>query len=112
MKLINLIIRDLSTKDWRIWVEHFVTLRDMDDPEKELRAAVQDFLNSKTEEAQKAIEYSSGCFNWGDVIGSVSDEYFYRHGLYYLGNPESIDINVEHDEILYSKENDTLIGNQ
>lgn len=100
MKLVNLIIRDMSTKEWKVWVEHFVTLKEIEDPEKEIRAAVQDFLNSGTEEAKQAISFACGYFNWGDAISSVPNEFFFNRGLYYSGIPESVDINVEHDEIL------------
>ena len=106
MRLVNLIIRDLATKDWKIWVENFVTLKDMENPEKEFRAAIQDFLDSGTEEAQQAIFYANGYFNWGDAVSSIPQEYFYRRGFYYIGGSGVVDINVEHDEILYDNEND------
>lgn len=104
MKLVNLIIRDLGTRDWKIWVENFVALKDMENPEAEFRAAIQDFLNSGTKEAKQAISYSGGYFNWGDAVSSVPQEYFYRRGFYYIGGREVVDINVEHDEILCDDE--------
>ena len=64
MKLVNLIIRDLGHERdvGKVWVENFVALKDMENPEAEFRAAIQDFLNSGTKEAKQAISYSGGYF--------------------------------------------------
>jgi len=46
-----------------------------------LRDAVQDYINSGTEESVKALEYACGDFNWADVMSCVPDEYFKKRGL-------------------------------
>lgn len=103
-RIMNLIIRDMDTKDWKIGVENFWVDEDVEDPERALREAVQNFLKSGTEAAREAISYSCGYFNWGDVMSSVPDELFARHGLRKMSGCEAVDVNVEHDEILFDEE--------
>lgn len=103
-RIMNLIVRDMASKDWKIWVENFCLEDSVEDPERALREAIKDFLKSGTEAAKEAISYASGCFNWGDVMSTVPNEFFARHGLRKMSACEAVDVNVEHDEILCNEE--------
>ena len=99
-EIFNLIIQDRSDPRATVeWVESFKIREDIQQPETALRNAIKEFVNSGTEESKKALEYACGCFNWGDAISSVPDDLYIKHGLTKL-NQESIDVYVDHDEIL------------
>lgn len=95
----NLVIRDGNERPTRTWVIPFEFDADNFniDPEAAIRAAVQDFLRSP--ESETAQEYANGSFNWGDAMSSVPNEFFERRGLH-PASATSIDIEVEHDEVL------------
>lgn len=105
LRIMNLIIRDLTDLEWKIWVENFWIDSMVKDPEKSLRNAVRDFLNSGTEEAKAAVEQAAGAFNWGDVLNIVPAVYFLKHGLRRVDGYETVNINVEHNEILCAEVN-------
>jgi hypothetical protein len=97
-KIFNLIVRDSSYTPARIWLIPFLyDDSKIKNPEKVVRKAVRDFL--KTEEGKEAKEYACGCFNWGDVMASIPDEYFESYGIIPFGDT-SINVEVEHDEVL------------
>ena len=101
MKILNLVI-NLN----RAWDEQetssilFIINEDVASPEAALRSAVQDFINSKTEQSEQALSYACGDFNWGDVFTSIPNEYFNKHGLTPLTDSEIFTVAVNHDEIL------------
>ena len=103
-RILNLLVRDMASKDWKIWVENFCLEDSAEDPERALREAIMDFLKSGTEVAKEAISYASGCFNWGDVMCSVPDKFFARHRLRKMSAYEAVAVNVEYDEILCYEE--------
>lgn len=97
-RIFNLGIRDDSYTPARIWLVLFLyDDSKIKNPEKEIRAAVQDFL--KTKEGKEAVEYACGNFNWEDAMCSVPDEFFKSRGLIPLKS-ETCNAKVEHDEIL------------
>ena len=100
-KILNLIIQDWNEPTDRAnnFAESFEIIGDVQEPEKALRAAVREFIDSGTAEAKQALEYACGCFNWGDAISSVPDSLFEKHGLRKL-HCEALDVFVDHDEIL------------
>ena len=103
-KILNLIVR--LQRDWdefETWVVPYHIRKDVASPEEALRGAVQDFVNSGTEESRQALEYACGDFNWGDVASNVPDEYFITRGLTPIKN-ELIEIVVDHDETLDNRE--------
>lgn len=103
-RIMNLIIRDMASRDWKIWIENFWLEEGVENPEKALREAIQDFLKSGTEASEAALSYACDCFNWGDAMSFVPDEVFARHGLRKISDYGAVDINVEHDEILCVEE--------
>jgi len=101
MKILNLVIQ--LNREWDEIDTSVVSYSIRDDvvsPEEALRGAVQDFINSGTEEAISALDYACGDFNWGDVMSSVPESYFINRGLTPLTDHETIDIFVSHDEVL------------
>lgn len=99
-KIFNLCIRDACERTVRMDVVPFIfDDKEVTDPEKAVRAAVSDFLNSG--ESKEAREYASGAFNWGDAMSSIPDKYFKVRGLIPV-SAKTIDVEVEHDEILIS----------
>lgn len=99
-RIFNLVIEDTSSLNPRIWVMTFKLSADVTDPEQAVRKAVRAFVLSGCEEAEAALEYADGSFNWGDVMASVPDSYFERFGLTPLSRKETVDVSVNHDEIL------------
>ena len=99
-RICNLVIQDSDPYRREIWVVSYRMERQVVDPEAAIRAAVKDFINSGTEEAKDALEYAAGGFNWGDVMSSIPEEYFMKYGLTPLQQRETVDIRVEHDEVL------------
>jgi len=107
MKILNLVIQ--LNRDWdeqEVTVVPYLMRDDIILPEESLRGAVQDYINSGTEESIQALSYACGDFNWGDVMSSVPNEYFINRGLTPLDNHETIEILVNHDEVLDNREND------
>lgn len=104
----NLIIEDRNEEASSFVVSY--RIKDgVQEPEKALRAAVQDFLTSGTEEAKEAVDYSCGCFNWGDAVVRVPNSYFEKYGIV----PDcqcAVDVFVNHDEILYNGEPEETEG--
>ena len=101
MKVLNLVIQ--LNRDWDELDTRVVSYSIRDDvvsPEEALRGAVQDFINSGTEESTSELDYACEDFNWGDVMSSVPESYFMNRGLTPLTDHESIDIFVCHDEVL------------
>ena len=105
MKIFNLIITLDKIKGEENMVVSYRIREDVTSPEEALRAAVQDFINSGTQESIKALEYAGGCFNWGDAMSSIPNEYFIKRGLTPIEG-DSIDISVDHDEILDNRKFD------
>ena len=100
MKTLNLVIQ--FSREWDkydTFVVPYAIRDDVEDPEAALRAAVQDFLASGTEDAKHAIDYSCGYFNWGDVLSFVPNSYFVNRGLTPIEG-DFIDVTVNHDEVL------------
>jgi hypothetical protein len=105
MKVLNLVIQ--LSRDWDELETSVVSYSVRDDvvsPEDALRGAVQDFIDSGTDESKAALSYACGCFNWGDAMSSVPDSYFIKRGLTPLTGYESIDVFVKHDEVLDNRE--------
>lgn len=99
-KILNLVVQDRSDpKNPVEFIESFKLRGGIQQPEQALRSAVSEFINSGTVEAQEALNYANGCFNWGDAMRAVPRGLFIKHGLTPL-NKDSIDIFVEHNEIL------------
>jgi len=101
MKILNLVIqlnKGLDKSD--ISVVSYSIRNDVISAEAALHDAVQDFINSGTEESISALNYACGNFNWGDVMSSVPENYFISRGLIPLTDQESIDVFVCHDEVL------------
>ena len=98
-RIFNLVIEDTSSLKPRIWVMTFKLSADVTDPEQAARKAVRAFVLSGCEKAEAALEYADS-FNWGDVMASVPDSYFERFGLTPLSRKETVDVSVNHDEIL------------
>jgi len=105
-KILNLIIQDRSDpKTPHEFVESFEIREDVQNPEKALREAIQEFVNSGTDQSRAALSYACGCFNWGDVFSNVPDELFIKHGLTPL-KQNAVDVFVDHNEILVSNTSD------
>jgi len=101
MKVLNLVIQlDRGLDGLDTSVVSYSIRNDVVSAEDALRGAVQDFINSGTEESISALKYACGDFNWGDVMSSVPESYFINRGLTPLTDHESIDIFVRHDEVL------------
>lgn len=104
MKKLNLIIRLEHKRNNETRIVPFAIGDSVEDPERALRDAVRDFVHSNTDEAKSALEYACGSFNWGDVMSSIPNEYFVKHGLTPIDDDESIEVMVDHDEILDDRE--------
>ena len=107
MKILNLVIQ--LNRDWDERDTSVVSYSVNDgvvSPEDALRGAVQDFINSGTDESITALEHASMDFNWGDAMTSVPDTYFINRGLTPLTGYESVDVSVNHDEVLDNREMD------
>ena len=107
MKVLNLIIQ--LNRDWdeqETSVVSYSIREDVDSTEEALRGAVQDFIDSGTEESIQSLEYANGDFNWGDVMSSVPEKYFINRGLTPLTDYESVDVFVRHDEMLDNRDMD------
>jgi hypothetical protein len=100
MRVLNLVIEDRSDiKVKKIWVESFRVEDAVENPENALRTAVNEFLKSGSEESKEAIAYACNCFNWGDAMSAIPEAMYEKHGLTRL-NGNSIDVFVDHDEVL------------
>ena len=106
-KILNVIIQDWSdfSNNKNQWVESFEIREDVQNPETALRNAVKEFVNSGTEESEKALDYACGGYNWGDVCISVPDEIFVKHGLTRICK-DTVNVFVDHDEILCGDSDD------
>ena len=99
-KILNLAIQDESDPDESTkFVVSFEIRDDIQQPEQALRDAVQEFINSGTDEAKQAISNTNGLFNWGDAMTAVPDSLFIKHGLTKI-NAESISVFVNLNELL------------
>jgi len=100
VKILNLVVQDESDPDDSTeFVVSFEIREDIHQPEKALRDAVQEFVNSDTDETKQAISNAQGLFNWGDAMTAVPDNLFIKHGLTKL-NTAAIDVFVNLNEIL------------
>ena len=72
---------------------------DVKDVDVALRGAVQDYLNSGSEEAEGALDYTCGLFNWDDAIAYIPSEYFIARGLT-PRRENTVVLYVDRDEIL------------
>ena len=103
MNLFNLVIQDRNSDildESKVWVMSFQYSDEIKSPEDAIRAAVQDYINSNTDESKSMLDYAAGCFNWGDVMSSVPDKYYIDKGLTPLNTKASIEVIVDHDEVL------------
>ena len=99
-KILNLAVRDESEPyDSTEFIVSFEIREDIQQPEQALRNAVQEFINSGTDEAKQALSNARGLFNWGDAMTAVPDNLFIKHGLTKL-NTENVDVFVNLNEIL------------
>lgn len=99
-KTLNLVIEDRSDpRETKVIVEPFHILDETKPPEQALRNAVKEFVSSGTEESKTALHNANGYYNWGDVITTVPDDIFAKHGLLRIMQ-EAVDIVVDHDEVL------------
>jgi hypothetical protein len=107
-KILNLVVADFISEiglDQTATVSSFMLRDDVSHPETTLRDAVAEFISSGTEESRQALENANGSYNWGDALITVPDEIFKKHGLTRIYQ-DSVDIYVEHDEILTDSEED------
>jgi hypothetical protein len=114
----------MATEEWseeRIILKgwkRFILVREDDDPkeayvnvgafnpwkvelaklEDAVRAAVKDFIS--TEEGRETFERQCcSCFNWGDVVAVLPDEFAVKHGFIIFYNVDTIpDIRVDQNE--------------
>lgn len=107
-KFVNLIINDRGNEAASMVVTYKIE-DGISDPEQALRDAIKDFVTSGTEEAKSALREACGCFNWGDAIIRVPDNYFIKHGLAPF-QQDAEDVFVDHDEILCDDEPDETEG--
>ena len=107
MRVFNLIVN--LDRDGRSeivsFVETFMIRDSVKNPEGALRAAVNEFLTSGTEESEKTISYACSHPNWGDVLGIIHNHLLERHGLTLL-SVSSKDVFLDHDEILIIRKTD------
>lgn len=89
------LIRERKSEN-QIWVNSFIIDDEIEDPESALRQAIKDFL--VTEEGKKAIEETSGDFNWGDIFTYVPDEFLEKRGFRRSWASENLIVNQ--DEVL------------
>lgn len=95
MYIVNLIRERASEQE--IYVDTFHVNDSVKDPEKALRDAVKEFLN--TGEGIRSVSYTSNDFNWGDAINDVPDRIWAKHGLKFC-SVNAVNIKVDQDEIL------------
>lgn len=82
-------------------VDSFLVDSEVEDSEAALRAAVTEFFNSGSNEAQNTIERANGQPNWGDALMCVPDALFEKYGLTRIREGVTDDVRVQHDEILF-----------
>lgn len=99
-RVFNLIIKENTPFTPRVWVMSFRMERLVSDPEAAARAAVKEFISSGTVDAKEALDYAAGDFNWGDVMARMPDGYFVKYGLTPISRKETVDVCVDHDEVL------------
>ena len=92
MKVFNVIMVNGQEAD----VTSFYVNSRVIDPEAALRAAVQDFLDSGTEEATRVHKHTR--FTWCDAMAWVPGRYFIDRGLTPLMGNESVDVVLDRDE--------------
>ena len=95
--LVNLIIIDRNEDSAMTAV--FRAAENNTNPEESLRNAIRDFIESGSDEAEKALEHSCGNFNWGDAICRVPELYYRKHGLEFSGETYT-DVVVDRCETL------------
>lgn len=97
-RTLNLIRQRISENE--IWIDEFEYEDWVKNPEKSLRNAISNFLN--TEEGTKAINDSCNDFNWGDAINSVPESILNKYGLHYIIDKTNLtDVIVNQDEVLF-----------
>lgn len=111
-KLITL-TRERQSERWRA-TDHFIAQDHVDNPEKALRKAIDDYLF--TPDGKDMINYSCGDFNWGDAVMSVSEECLNKHGIElkyddktYTISGDTIEITVNQDEVLIRTEHEDAL---
>lgn len=67
------------------------------DPVSALRNAAREF--AETEEGQKALEETGGCFNWGDLVSCIPAEICERNGVRIIDTFQT-ELIVSHNEQL------------
>lgn len=102
-KILNLVIEDRGDTHIPEAYVHSFELRDsIREPEKALRAAVDEFVQSGTEDSKQARAFANGYYNWADAMSSVHDALFEKHGLKRIYN-DAVDVLVDHDEVLVGR---------
>ena len=97
MYIVNLIRERPSENE--IYVDRFLAQDDIKDPETNIRATIAEYLT--TDDGKKNIKETNYDFNWGDVLTAVPSDIWNKHGLaYQYSDIPSVDIKVNHDEIL------------
>lgn len=100
--------RERRSENWS-QTDYFIAQDNVNNPEEAMRKAIYDFLF--TPEGKKMIVYSSGDYNWGDAVMSVTDEFWNKHGIQmkydnqeYSVSGNTVEITVNQDEVLISDE--------
>ncbi len=107
-RVMNLVMTDLSDpKNAEVFVESFDVRSDVADPEKALRDAVNEFVQSGSAASTQALAFANGYYNWGDAMSSIPVSLFSKHGLTRLYR-ETVDVHVDHNELLGNPPGDAL----
>lgn len=83
-------------------VEMFRVIDDIENPEKAFKEAIDEFCQS--DDGYAMISYACGSPNWGDVFSHIPTDYLISRGFSPLDS--SIDMAVNHDEIVYRADAD------
>lgn len=105
-------MRQLHLTRNRAWTQQkytdtFLIEDHIEDPEKALRAAVKNYLNTK--DGKDAVIHSIGDFNWGNVITSIDDASLNKQGIYRTTNTDAIFIEVNQDEVLFHEVQEDIL---
>ena len=96
MRVLNL-VRERSSENWSR-IDTFIVEDYVTNPEKALRNAVKDFMQS--EDGRKAVEYACGDFNWGDAITYITNDFLGIYGLT-ICEQDIETVLVDQDELLF-----------
>ena len=101
MEVMNLaVLLRQGWDEYEVSIDAFAVSDGVEDPEAALRAAVQDFIDSGTEESEDALKHACGDFNWGDAMNCIPDKYFVNRGLTPMQTNQAVTVAVNHDEVL------------